>query len=187
MSERMAARDPRHLGRIVTLGIVVVVLALGAPAAAAAQAPPATEEQARSIERQLMCPVCPNERLDTSQNQVARDMKRIIREQLAQGRTPDDIILYFESRYGPIVRADLQAEGFNLLLFGWVGGSILAVSAGGAWYLWALKRRQARSPLGTSPPPFASEGSSSDDAWLDQQLASGESSATETERGVGNT
>jgi cytochrome c-type biogenesis protein CcmH len=127
---------------------------------ASAQAPPATEEQALSIERQLMCPQCPNERLDTCERAVCRDMKRIIREELAAGRTPDDIILFFESRYGPRVRADLPAEGFNLILYGWIAVSLIAVAGGGAWYLRSLRRHR---PAAVGAPP-------TDDTWLDAQL-----------------
>jgi len=102
---------------------------------------PATEEQALAIERQLMCPVCVNERLDVSQTAIAQDMKRVIREQLAAGRTPDDIILYFETRYGPGVRAELPVEGFNLFLYLWIGGVVVAVSSAACWHLASLRRR----------------------------------------------
>lgn len=165
MTEHTARPRARFLTRTVAVAAVLAALTLGALTPAEAQAPPATEKQALAIERQLMCPVCPNERLDTSQNRVARDMKRIIREQLAQGRTPDDIILYFESRYGPIVRADFEAEGFNLLLFGWVGGSIVAGGAAAAWYLWTLRRR-SRSAAVNVPSALAA-----DEVWLDEALA----------------
>lgn len=167
MNQWTMTRCVKRLLTTAALALILVLLAHNlASERAAAQAPPATEEQALAIERQLMCPVCPNERLDTSENVVAQDMKRIIREQLAAGRTPDDIILYFESRYGPGVRAELQTEGFNLLLFGWVGGSVLAVGAGGAWYLWKL-RHPSRAPA----HDFARAATAMNDAWLDEQVS----------------
>jgi len=144
--------NQRLRASLIAAGVVLAALVLNPDQEAEAQAPPATEEQAVAIERQLMCPVCPNERLDTSYNVVAQDMKRIIREQLAAGRTPDDIILYFEARYGPGVRADLEAEGFNLFLFGWVGGVLFATAGVGIWYLSTLRRRSTKPfELGTGP------------------------------------
>lgn len=127
---------------------------------ASAQLPP-TEEQAIAIERQLLCPQCTNKRLDVCELAICRDMKQIIRERLAAGATADDIILFFEVRYGPQVRAELPREGFNLWLFGWVGGAIVAVGAAGAWFLLSLRRR-AR--------PAAATGTPADDAWLDEEL-----------------
>lgn len=152
----------RRLVAIAFAALAVGVALFVALEPAGAQAPPATEAQAEALERQLMCPQCANQRLDTCQSAVCRDMKRIIREQLEAGRTPDDIILYFESRYGPRVRADLPAEGFNLLLYGWIGVALVAVAAGAAWYLRSLRRR--------APVPASARPPATDDAWLDAQL-----------------
>ncbi|MDO9445713.1 MAG: cytochrome c-type biogenesis protein CcmH [Dehalococcoidia bacterium] len=143
----------------------VAVLALAASLLtsvqeASAQLPP-TEEQAIAIERQLLCPQCTNKRLDVCELAICRDMKQIIRERLAAGATADDIILFFEVRYGPQVRAELPREGFNLWLFGWVGGAIVVVGAAGAWFLVSLRRR-AQPTTATAMP--------ADDAWLDEEL-----------------
>lgn len=150
----------------------VAVLALAAGLltsveAASAQLPP-TEEQAIAIERQLLCPQCTNKRLDVCELAICRDMKQIIRERLAAGATADDIILFFEVRYGPQVRAELPREGFNLWLFGWVTGAVIAVGAAGAWFLLSLRRR-ARPATATGTPV--------DDAWLDAELRADERDA----------
>ena len=128
---------------------------------------PATEEQALAVERQLLCPICTNERLDVCSTAICMDMKRIVRERLAAGSTPDDIILYFETRYGPKVRADLEPQGFNLWLYGWISASTLAVAALGGWFLLGLRRRSAGSTATAAAP--STEGT--DDAWLDAQIA----------------
>ncbi len=154
-----------------TLPLLLAVMLLAAAhldaSTAAAQVPPSPdpriEAQAQAIERQLLCPICTNERLDVCATAICADMKRIIRERVAAGSTPDDIILYFEQRYGARVRADLPREGFNLVLFGWVGGSLLLVAAGGTWFLLSARRTRAPAPVST---PAAV-----DDAWLDAQIA----------------
>ncbi|MGE3960798.1 MAG: cytochrome c-type biogenesis protein CcmH [Dehalococcoidia bacterium] len=141
----------------------IAAVALVAPREASAQLP-ATEEQAMQVERQLLCPICTNERLDVCSTAICQDMKRIIRERLAAGSSPDDIILYFETRYGPKVRAELEPQGFNLWLYGWIGASTLAVAALGGWFLLGLRRRAQPSPAPNAEPP-------SDDEWLDAQIA----------------
>lgn len=130
---------------------------------------PRLEAQALSIERQLLCPICTNERVDVCSTAICMDMKQIIRDRLVAGSTPDDIILYFEQRYGQRVRADLPREGFNLVLFGWVAASLLLVATGGAWFLLSARRVKA---LATPLEPGV------DDAWLDEQIASSEDPPT---------
>ncbi len=165
--------------RLVALALAALALAAGAlllaPERASAQVPP-TEEQAQAIERQLLCPICTNERLDVCSIAICNDMKRIIRERLAAGSSPDDIMLFFEGRYGQKVRADLKAEGFNLWLYGWIGASVLAVAAAGSWYLLSLQRRTRPAVEGASmhQPPSGDGNETPDDAWLDEQINSGE-------------
>ena len=155
----------RTLAPLLALALLAAAHLQASPAAA--QVPvspdPRIEAQAQAIERQLLCPICTNERLDVCATAICTDMKRIIRERLAAGSTPDDIILYFEQRYGARVRADLPREGFNLVLFGWVGASLLLVAAGGAWSL--LSARRTRAVMPDSAPAGV------DDAWLDAQIA----------------
>lgn len=149
------------------LALALLAGALVEASSAAAQVPPSPdpriEAQAQAIERQLLCPICTNERLDVCATAICADMKKIIRERLTAGSTSDDIILYFEQKYGQRVRADLPREGFNLVLFGWVGASLLLVAAGGAWFLLAARRPKV--------PASMSAQSGIDDAWLDAQIA----------------
>jgi cytochrome c-type biogenesis protein CcmH len=161
----MTARAASLCASALLMALMVASVA-SAPDTASAQVP-ATEEQALSIERQLLCPQCTNKRLDVCELAICNDMKRIIRERLAAGSTPDEIILFFENRYGPKVRAELPRSGFNLWLFGWVGGSILAVGAAGGWYLLSLQRR---TRLSAAP----AAASSVDDDWLDAEIEAAE-------------
>jgi cytochrome c-type biogenesis protein CcmH len=124
----MSARTgfPRPLMVMLVAAAAAASLALLGAATGSAQLP-ATEEQALAIERQLLCPQCTNKRLDVCELAICYDMKRLIRERLEAGSTADDIILFFETRYGPQVRAALPREGFNLWLFGWVTGAVTIV------------------------------------------------------------
>ncbi len=166
---------PRFASLVVALVLGILgAFALATPERAAAQVP-ATEEQAQAIERQLLCPICTNERLDVCSIAICNDMKRIIRERLAAGSTVDDIMLYFENRYGEKVRADLRAEGFNLWLYGWIGVSVLAVALLGSGFLLSLRRR-ARPATASPSPSRGAEATLApeDERWLDEQIAADE-------------
>ncbi len=144
---------------------VLAVWAMGvldAPRPASAQD---FEAQALQIEQQLMCPRCINVRLDHCELTICQDMRAEIRDQLTAGRGGDDILLYFQDRFGDAVLADLPREGFNLWLFGWVGGSVLFVAALGAAALWRMRRGATLAPAGALD--------ARDERWLDEQLRDG--------------
>ena len=73
------------------------------------------EEIAQRIDRTLMCPVCPAETLDQSQSELAKQMKSVIRIQLSEGKTDQEIIDYFIQRYGEEVLASPPKSGSTLV------------------------------------------------------------------------
>ena len=73
------------------------------------------EETAQRIDRTLMCPVCPAETLDQSQSELAKQMKSVIRIQLSEGKTDQEIIDYFIQRYGEEVLASPPKSGSTLI------------------------------------------------------------------------
>ena len=145
----------------VAIVALAALLALSPPGESGASAPD-PEAQALQLERQLLCPKCTNLRLDQCELQVCHDMRREIRDQLAAGANNDDVLLFFSTRFGDRVLADLPRTGFNLVLFGWVAGSILLVGLGGGLTLWRL-RRSARPATADAPAEL-------DERWLDEQL-----------------
>jgi cytochrome c-type biogenesis protein CcmH len=114
--------------------LMILVLALEpvvAPVAAGAQAgtggsasrtsEPATdsvlEARTREIAAVLRCPVCQGESIQDSPAQLALQMREVVREQLRDGRTPDEIKAYFVARYGEWILLEPQMKGFNVLLY----------------------------------------------------------------------
>ena len=173
-------RPRLHIAHLVALSsaavLAMMLIVSTEPRAANAQVP-ATEEQAIAIERQLLCPICTNERLDVCGLAICQDMKRIIRERLAAGSTPDDILLYFETRYGKKVRAHLEVSGFNLWLYGWIVASVVGVGGAGALFLLRTHQRSrasmataAANAAPTAPAPVEHV----DDEWLDAEIAASE-------------
>lgn len=75
------------------------------------------EDQARDISGLLMCPVCEGQSVSESNSQLAEEMKQSIREQLRQGKTKEEILKYFTSRYGDSILATPPPSGINWLIW----------------------------------------------------------------------
>ena len=131
---------------------MLLALALGAPAHSVEPSEilpdPALERRARDIGRQLRCVVCQNQSIDDSSAEVARDMRRAVRERLTQGYNDAQVFDYMVARYGDYVLLNppFKAETWAL----WLGGPLVLLLAGGTLLLAA--RRRSRVPL--APPPL---------------------------------
>ena len=155
----MVARASMLVAALLVLGASVLV-----PMRAAAQTP--SEAQLR-IERQLLCPQCTNLRLDVCDTQICIDMRAQIRERLARGESDQQIIEYFTWLYGDRVLAEVPRRGFNLVLFGWVGASMLAVAVLGAVVLVGLRRSARGTEIESAPANLDAQT----ERWLDEQIA----------------
>lgn len=76
---------------------------------------PSMEQEARELEKALICPVCPGETLEESQAQLAVQMRALLREKLSEGWTRDQILEFFGERYGTGVFAAPPKRGFDLV------------------------------------------------------------------------
>ncbi len=98
---------------------------VGAPAASAQGLQPAVptmsdsalDAQTHEIASQLRCPVCQGVSIDASPTDLAREMKGLVRDQLAAGRTPQQVKDYFVSKYGEWILLQPKAKGFNLTVY----------------------------------------------------------------------
>ena len=107
---------------------------------------PDLERRAQAINRDLMCPVCPGESIDQSQNPVAVQMRGIVLDRLRDGWTDEEIKAYFVERYENRVLMEPPRSGSNLLA--WlvppiaVAGAIAAL----ALVLWFMRTRREPEP-----------------------------------------
>ncbi len=98
---------------------------------------PVLESRAREISRNLRCLVCRNENIDSSNAELAADLRLLVRERLTAGDGDEEILEYVTDRYGEYVLLYPRPRGANLLL--WAAGPIVLL-AGAAF----LVRRQLR-------------------------------------------
>jgi cytochrome c-type biogenesis protein CcmH len=100
---------------------------------------PATEAELQ-VERQLGCPICTNLPLNVCDNSICQQMKGVIREKLAAGQTPDQVVAFFVSRYGDGVLLTPPQQGFSLAVWYF---PVVAVLLGGC-LVWVFVRASLR-------------------------------------------
>jgi cytochrome c-type biogenesis protein CcmH len=109
--------------------------------AASAQQPvdslAALEAQTHELASQLRCPVCQGLSIDDSPTELAREMRDLIRDQLASGSTPADVRAYFVSKYGEWVLLEPKPEGFNLAVYAL---PVMALLLGGGLVVLSVRR-----------------------------------------------
>ena len=109
------------------LGLVLIVgLSLATPAYGQGTGQ-TLEKEAQAIDKMIMCPVCPAETIDQAQVEISFQMRAVIREMLAEGKTREEVLDYFVDRYGADILAAPPKSGTNLLA--WIL-PIVAVAAG---------------------------------------------------------
>lgn len=84
---------------------------------ASAQNPTPTDDEVNRIAHQLYCPVCENTPLDVCPTEACRQWRDLIRQQLSQGWTEDQIKQYFVQQYGARVLDVPPATGLNWLVY----------------------------------------------------------------------
>ena len=75
------------------------------------------EDRARIISKQLRCMVCQNEDIDSSNADIAKDLRILVRTQLQKGKTNSEIISYIHSKYGDYVLFNPPVKIYTLLLW----------------------------------------------------------------------
>ncbi len=79
---------------------------------------PALESRARALSAELRCLVCQNQSIDDSDAPLARDLRILLREQIEQGKTDDQVMDFIVARYGEYVLLKPRFSGQTLLLWG---------------------------------------------------------------------
>ncbi len=101
-----------------------------------------TEQRIRQLSEKIRCLVCQNQSLADSPAELAGDMRREVREQVAAGRSDHQILDYLVQRYGDFVLYEPPFKATTLLL--WIGPFVLLAVA--ALVLVATLRRRRRAP-----------------------------------------
>ena len=132
---------------IVLLWLLCVPLTVGAETAQPMPDDPVANKRAVHLADQLRCLVCQNQTIADSNAELALDLRRQIREQIAAGRSDGQIVEFMVERYGDFVLYRPPLKGTTLFL--WFGPPVLLL-LGIIFllrYLNARRKRVEQQPL----------------------------------------
>ena len=124
---------------------------------------PVLEERARNLSKQLRCLVCQNQSIDDSDADLARDLRREVRSQIAAGTSDGAIIEQLRAKYGDYVLLNPPLDQATLFLWLSPLGFILL---GGLIVMMARRQRGAA---------IATELDAAERARIEKMLASRDS------------
>ena len=84
-------------------------------------ADPVLEARAKALQRELRCVVCQGQSIDELNAPLAADMRRLIREQIQDGKSDDNVKEFLVARYGTFVLMNPPVSGDTYFL--WFGPS----------------------------------------------------------------
>ncbi len=135
--------------------LLALALLLAAPAGAVEPDEilddPALEARARALSQEIRCLVCQNEPIDSSNADLARDLRILIRERMVDGDSDDDVKAFLVARYGDYVLFDPPMKPITYAL--WFGPALVLLLGGFCVYRFFARARRASN----TPVPLSSE------------------------------
>lgn len=101
------------------------------------------DDRVNEVAHLLMCPVCQGQSVAESNSNLAQDMRQIIRKQLEEGKSKEEVIAYFVNRYGETILASPPPRGVNWLL--WVLPGLAIIFGGLGIGIYLYKSQSGRS------------------------------------------
>jgi cytochrome c-type biogenesis protein CcmH len=108
---------------------------------------PVQEARAEAIGRQLRCPVCKTESIEESDADFTKDLRKLVREQVAAGKTDAQVLDYMHSRYGDFILLKPPFKPSTWVL--WLAPPVILVLGG--IFAFFMTRRQ---PATAEPTPL---------------------------------
>ncbi|MEO7729190.1 MAG: cytochrome c-type biogenesis protein [Burkholderiales bacterium] len=112
---------------------------------------PVANKRAVELAEELRCLVCQNQTIADSNADLALDLRRQIREQIAQGRSDTQIVDFMVERYGDFVLYRPPLKATTVVL--WFGPPLLLLLS----FVFLLRYLRARRPQVEQSPLSADE------------------------------
>ena len=122
------------------VALAIAAFSVARPTHAQTPEPVFTESEAQTIDRMLMCPVCPAETIDQAQVEISRQMRQIVREMLGEGKDRDEILDFFVERYGKDILAAPPKSGANLVAWLMPAAGVIAALVAAFFILRSMTR-----------------------------------------------
>ena len=105
-------------------------------------------DKAREIEDNLIAPCCWSQPVSEHDSEIAQQIRSEVSDMVAAGKSRDEILNYYVSKYGERILVTPRAKGFNILAYILPWAALLI----GAWFLIVLFKK-LRSPVPAPAPP----------------------------------
>jgi len=119
--------------------VLAAVMGLESPLA-----DPAAEKRAQNLFMEIKCVVCQGEPIAQSSAEVAADMRIRVRDEIAAGKSDEQIRTDFAARYGQSVLLRPSAKGIGALLWAFPLAAFL-LGAAILWRAAAARRNQTQA------------------------------------------
>lgn len=141
---------------LLLLALVALVGAAWSSLLIALPSQPTLDERVYEVGAQLKCPVCQGESVADSSAAVSEQMRLVIRQQLREGRSEQQVLRYFAVHYGNQILLTPPQQGFHLLAWLMPVGMLLP---GLALMVYVLRdwRARGRTQAGEDDGLFAGE------------------------------
>lgn len=100
------------------------------------------EQEALNIAHELRCPICQGLSVKESMNGISMNMKNKIRALLLEGKNRQEILAFFEARYGEWVLRAPKRTGLNISLWLLPFSAMMAVFL---YLFFSLKKKYSHS------------------------------------------
>jgi len=110
------------------------------------------ETTSRQIAQELKCPVCQELSVADSPSQLAGQMRGIIREKVAAGESREQIIRFFEARYGEDIQLTPPRTGFTIIV--WIAPYLALLAALGFLVVMVRKGSRNAEPVAEAVEPL---------------------------------
>ncbi len=162
---------------LLIIAIVVILAAIWSYVLLVAPARESLDQRVHDVASQLKCPVCQGESVADSPSTISQQMRGVIRQQLQQGQSEQQIIRYFVSRYGNTILWSPPKQGFTILA--WIvpiaillGGALLLVLVLRGWLTAGRATRRSEANADTmEDEQLDSDELQQFQAQLEQELA----------------
>ncbi|HEU0003914.1 MAG TPA: cytochrome c-type biogenesis protein CcmH [Ktedonobacteraceae bacterium] len=141
---------------LLVVAIVMILVAIWSYVLLVAPASESLDQREHDVASQLKCPVCQGESVADSPSTISQQMRGVIRQQLQQGQSEQQIIQYFVSRYGNSILWSPPKQGFTMLA--WIipiaillGGALLLMLVLRGWLTAGRASRRAVDEDGGEP------------------------------------
>jgi cytochrome c-type biogenesis protein CcmH len=137
---------------LIVLFLLTFALVIAPGRFVSAQQPTPSDDEVNAIAHQLYCPVCENTPLDVCPTTACHQWRELIRQMLADGKTPAEIKQYFVDYYGARVLSEPPITGINWLIYvvpplAFLIGAFLLFFAFRTW-----KRSSVQTGAGSNSP-----------------------------------